>query len=300
MGWVWALINLANVAEARWSAGLDGRLAREHPRRVALWRGAMLAAQPPRTIRPWRLILLWETGSASAGALSGLDERSRLRRAPRCSPCGLYYSPRRDGALRLGFVARMESPPRLHCSALSVVTLAGYIGLNGLGKPAYRAVRDRAVAPVHRRRPPPAPLTAFGTLGNDAESRWRRSCAGDGPLPADDGGGASSGTRARASSLRPRVAGDRAFLLAAGPSRSSIISGHSLHAQEIAYLRSETMLRDQPARSSTSLGSCDSPATCGRAGGTPFRRPAAAPRVGADRRGATDPDRCSRRSISRR
>jgi MFS family permease len=141
MGWVWAFLNLSNVAGGALVTRLDGRWPRDRILRlVAFWRGATLAAAALATDFPAALagFLLWEIGFGVSEPLfqAWMNENvSSEQRATVLSVRGMAFTLGGAGGLVcLGLVARGAGIPTawLCSAAILAATSAGYIGINRL------------------------------------------------------------------------------------------------------------------------------------------------------------------------
>jgi predicted MFS family arabinose efflux permease len=141
MGWIWAFLNLANVAGGALVARLDGRLARDRTLRlVALWRGATLAVAALATHFYPAVIafILWEAGFGVSEPLfqAWMNENvGSERRATVLSVRAMSFTlGAAGGLLCLGLVARSAgiATAWLCSAAILTATGAGYIGINRL------------------------------------------------------------------------------------------------------------------------------------------------------------------------
>lgn len=155
MGWVWALINLANVAGSALVSRLDGRIARERILAfVALWRGATLAAAALATgfFPALGAILLWEIGFGLSEPLFQAWMNENVDSAQRATVLSVrsmsFTLGGATGLVCLGFVARADGIPAawLWSAAILAATVAGYVGLGRLQGASCPEMRGQAAA----------------------------------------------------------------------------------------------------------------------------------------------------------
>ena len=155
MGWVWALLNLANVAGSALVARVDGRLARERTLAiVALWRGATLAAAALATgfFPALAAILLWEIGFGLSEPLFQAWMNEHVDSAERATVLSVrsmsFTLGGATGLVCLGFLARAQGIPAawLCSAAILLATFVGYVGLGRVAGVSRREIRGSAAA----------------------------------------------------------------------------------------------------------------------------------------------------------